>query len=318
MCVPVLALAGTPAARSTAKTPVASLPWLGPKWSVARETALQAREAKRVGPSFFTTPLHVPGSTRTYTLKLIDMGLADWFPGDHPRMPTIVAKGRGKALPCAACHFPSGNGFPYNAAITGLPASYIIEQVKAFRSGARWNKDMTPEARHVTDADLRKAAAYFSKLRLRAGKTHVVQTTRVPGFHADTWMFVPTRGAGTEPLGERVLEMPKNVTLAKRRDDHVSFIAYVPKGSIKLGHTLVTRGGGGILPCASCHGPHLRGTAIAPPLAGRWPTYLARQLIAFKMGLRTGGRNALMQHEVAQLSLRDVIAAVAYAGSLKP
>lgn len=295
------------------------MPWLGPKWSVAREGALQAREAKRVGPSFFTTPLHVPGSTRTYTLDQINMGLADWYPGDHPPMPTIVRKGRGKAIPCAACHMPNGTGFPYNAAIAGLPASYIIEQVKAFRSGARRNKDMTPEAKHVTDADLREAAAYFSKLRLPAGKTHVVETARVPRFHVDSWMFVPTRGAGTEPLGNRILEMPQHVALAKQRDDHVSFIAYVPKGSLALGRALVTHGkGGDVVPCESCHGKQLRGTAIAPPLAGRWPTYLARQLIAFKTGLRTGGRNALMQNEASKLSLRDVIAAAAYAGSLKP
>lgn len=178
---------------------------------------------------------------------------------------------------------------------------------------------MTPEAKHATDTDLRAAAAYFSKLRLRAGKTHVVETTRVSKFHTDSWMFVPTRGAGTKPLGDRILEMPKNVALSKRRDDRGSFIAYVPKRSIKLGRTIVTHGGGtGIVPCESCHGKQLRGAAIAPPLAGRWPTFLARQLIAFKTGRRTGGVNVLMQNDVSKPSLRDMIAAAAYAGSLKP
>src|SRR5262249_22009100 len=43
------------------------------------------------------TSLHqLPGSTSSFTLAQIrdGYGPADWFPGDHPQMPDIVAHGR--------------------------------------------------------------------------------------------------------------------------------------------------------------------------------------------------------------------------------
>lgn len=37
---------------------------------------------------------------------------ADWFPGDHPEMPEIVAHGKEESgfRACAICHFPNGQG----------------------------------------------------------------------------------------------------------------------------------------------------------------------------------------------------------------
>jgi cytochrome c553 len=55
-----------------------------------------------------------------------------------------------------------------------------------------------------------------------------------------------------------------------------------------------------------------------PPLAGRSPSYLLRQLIAFRTGARATPASAPMQAVAASLNLDDMIAAAAYAGSRAP
>jgi len=55
-----------------------------------------------------------------------------------------------------------------------------------------------------------------------------------------------------------------------------------------------------------------------PPLAGRLPSYLLRQLIAFRTGARASPAGASMRDVVATLGIGDMIAAAAYAGSREP
>ena len=48
------------------------------------------------------------------------MQQADWFPEDHPAMPSIVANGRAgdpNAHACSLCHYPNGKGRPENASV---------------------------------------------------------------------------------------------------------------------------------------------------------------------------------------------------------
>jgi cytochrome c553 len=55
-----------------------------------------------------------------------------------------------------------------------------------------------------------------------------------------------------------------------------------------------------------------------PPIAGRSPSYLLRQLLGFAAGSRSTPEAAPMRAVAAALGLADKIAAVAYAGSLPP
>ena len=67
---------------------------------------------------------HVPGSKLAFTDRQVndEFFVADWFPGEHGRMPPAVNIGRKPAvMPCAVCHLPSGNGGPAEAALPGLP-----------------------------------------------------------------------------------------------------------------------------------------------------------------------------------------------------
>lgn len=318
----VMGLLLSPATVSAAATPEpelrAAMEWLTAPWSDEKEQALEAQEAKAAGPGYFTTPLSVPGSSQHYTRKQLNSGPPDWWPQDHPPMPAIVGVGVGKAWPCAACHLPDGVGIPSSASLTGLPEAYIVEQVKAFRSGTRLNQDMQGVAPTVTDADLQAAAAYFASLKLTSPRAQVVEAAQVPVTHAETWLRIPTPGAGSQAIGHRIIEIPEDVSQAKWQDSRAHFIAYVPPGSLAAGRQLAETGTGRTQACATCHGGGLKGGGPGPAIAGRSPTYLARQLVAFAIGDRSGPASAPMQAVVAHLSLDDMIDLAAYAGSLPP
>ena len=78
------------------------------------------------------TKLTLPGSDKTFTLDQVRnrMGPADWFPGDHPAMPPIVAQGREAAgiWACGLCHYPNGKGRPENAGVAGLNKAYFVQR----------------------------------------------------------------------------------------------------------------------------------------------------------------------------------------------
>jgi cytochrome c553 len=75
---------------------------------------------------------------------------------------------------------------------------------------------------------------------------------------------------------------------------------------------------GKTVPCASCHGPDLKGVGPAPSIAGRSPSYVVRQLYDFQQGARAGSLSALMKPAVENLAVDDMIALAAYLASLVP
>lgn len=270
-----------------------------------------------------------PGSAFQFTASQIRdrFGPADWYPGDHPPMPDIVARGRKPdVIACALCHYPNGKGRPENASIAGLPVPYFIAQMNSFRDGTRKSADprktntglMAAAARAMTDEEIRVAAEYFGSMQWSPW-VRVVETERVPKTKLSSGMFVPT-GAGTpELLGERILEVPEDVEAVEvLRSPRVGFVAYVPVGSIMKGKDLVTTGAGRTVPCGTCHGRDLNGTDTVPGIAGRSPSYLVRQMFDMKAGTRDGAGSESMKPVVAKLSTADMLAIAAYAASLSP
>ncbi len=61
-----------------------------------------------------------------------------------------------------------------------------------------------------------------------------------------------------------------------------------------------------------------QGLGLAPPIAGRSPTYLVRQLYEIQAGIRTRNNALPMKIGIALLSRDDMIAAAAWAASLPP
>jgi cytochrome c553 len=92
----------------------------------------------------------------------------------------------------------------------------------------------------------------------------------------------------------------------------------VPPGSIKKGEELVTKANNKTSQCAVCHGAGLKGLGPVPGIAGRSPSYMARQLYDIKAGARKGVWSDLMKPAVANLTDEDILHIVAYVASLAP
>ncbi|MGH8113589.1 MAG: c-type cytochrome [Rhodanobacteraceae bacterium] len=265
--------------------------------------------------------LHVAGSPVSYTQAQLDgMDDADWFPQDHPPAPHIVKVGRKPARPCAECHTISGTGVPATADLESLPKAYIQEQLAAFHAGQRGMggpataHDMVEEARALTSSDETQAIDYFSATKF-VPRVHVVETATVPKTHWKYFVLKPDKSGAREPIGERIIETPVDFNDYSLSDGRVGYVAYVPPGSIEAGEKIAARGVGAAPACESCHGAKLQGVGDIPYLAGRSPTYIARELILFREGKRINPGAEPMRTEVSHLTLKDMIDVAAYAGS---
>ena len=124
---------------------------------------------------------------------------------------------------------------------------------------------------------------------------------------------------GTEPIGRRIIEIPEDEDIVLNRDPRLGFVAFVPKGSIAKGEALVTRGGDGkTIACTICHGETLHGLVDIPPLAGRTPNYIVRQLFMLQTGERAGSHSPLMAKAVQKLTVDDMLDIAAYLSSREP
>src|SRR5881409_214306 len=95
------------------------------------------------------------------------------------------------------------------------------------------------------------------------------------------------------------------------RNPRSGFIAYVPVGSVKKGKDLVTTGGarivgkqfiaGKLTPCITCHGLDLMGVADTPPIAGRSPSYIVREMWDIQQGTRNSEPAQLMRLAISKL-----------------
>jgi cytochrome c553 len=277
------------------------------------------------------TLMRLKGSDRTFTVSQITSphNPADWFPNDHPPMPDIVAHGKEASgfRACAICHFPNGQGLMHNAPVAGLPVDYFLRQIADFASGRRRTADlhkanafeMAAMARNLTPEEAQAAAEYYSSIPFKPW-VKVIETDRVPKFTATrNGLFLKDEGNETVPLGQRLIELPESTHDTNMlRNPRSGMVAYAPVGSLKRGEAIVTTGGGNSVQCLTCHGKDLRGTTSAPPIAGRQPSYLGRQLWDMKLGTRNGEMAKLMKPAVEKMTQEDLIAITAYVASLQP
>lgn len=269
---------------------------------------------------------HVPDSELQLSFPRDRFSPPDWYPQEHPALPDVVAKGRQpQVFACGFCHLPNGQGRPENASLAGLPADYIKQQMADYRAGLRKSSEpqMTPPSLmqavglNASPEEAEQAAAYFSSLKPRRW-IRVVETATVPESVVSGWMYIPKPGGHDEAIGKRIIEMPEDFARTELRDSHSGFVAYVPKGSIARGKQLASGGEGKTRPCGYCHGESLTGLGPVPRLAGRSPSYLARQLYDLQAGNRKGQWSPLMTEVVAKLTPDDITALAAYLASLQP
>jgi cytochrome c553 len=290
-----------------------------------------------------TRPRPVEGSAAQYSLVQIrDLhNVIDWFPPDHPKMPYVIEHGPASqgevGRGCAGCHLPNGRGRPENAPPGGLPAAYFIRQIEDFRHGLRYTADprkpntntMIDLAKAMSDAEVQAAAEYFSSITPPSSPwIRVVESAMSPKVRYVGNLAQADKDKGMEPIAGRIIETSQdeeqNETL---RNPHSGWVAYVPPGSVKKGEDLVTTGGmkivggkivqGKTTACGTCHGLNLTGVvgADVPPIAGRSPSYIVRQLWDIQQGTRNGGQAQLMKLVVANLTQDDLTAIAAYVAS---
>lgn len=271
------------------------------------------------------SPKSIPGSARSFTLAQLRDGfnVADWFPDDHSSAPPIVLTGRRPDVrACGLCHYPNGKGRPENAAISGLPPIYFAMQIADFKSELRKSAEprktntnlMIAIAKGMTDEEVAATAQYFGSIAWTPW-IRVVETATVPATRLSGGMFVPVEGSDKEPIGARIIEVPEHSDRTELRDPRSGFVAYVPAGSLARGEALVLTGAGTTTPCGICHGADFKGLGPVPGLAGRSPSYAARQLYDMQAGTRKGIWAGLMKPVVAKLTADDLIAISAYLAS---
>jgi cytochrome c553 len=300
-----------------------------PAWAYGfpQPGAAAAPPARPAAPD--NSPKHLDGSTLEFTLTQIrdGFGPADWFPGDHPQMPEIVAHGRKQDIrACALCHYPNGKGRAENAPVSGFPVAYFIQQMSDFKNGNRKSAEprkantnvMIAIAKAMTDEEVKATAEYFGSMPWTPW-VRVVETPTVPKTRISAGLFIALDGSDKEPIGRRIVEVPESADASETyRNPRSGFIAYAPPGSIKKGESLVTSGGGKTMACAGCHGADLKGLGPVPGIAGRSPSYLVRQMYDMQAGARKGLWTPLMTKVVSQLSEDDMLEIAAYTASLKP
>jgi cytochrome c553 len=270
----------------------------------------------------------LPGAPVAYTRAEAwnGFGPADWYPGDHPPMPDIIAYGNRDAgvRACALCHYPNGQGKMENAHVAGLPKNYFLQQLDAFERGDRRSADprkintneMARMPHWMTDEEKEQAAEYYASLTFRPW-VRVVETDEVPQVRASGGLMIPIEGAPPMPIGQRIIEVPAvPERMELQRDPRVGFTTYVPVGSLAEGEALVTTGGGKTIQCGLCHGPDLKGLGDIPSIAGRTASYTMRQLWDIKQGTRKSA--GVMEPVVQNLSSEDMRNIVAYLASLTP
>jgi len=293
-------------------------------------------------PAEQTRARRAAGSRAQYSLVDVRDGqnVIDWFPRDHPPMPDIIARGPAALTTtrrgCGSCHLPNGKGRPENAPPGGLPIAYFIRQMQDFRSGLRRSADprkpntntMIDLAKAMTDDEVTASAEYFAAIKwtpwIRVVETDLVPKTRIVGN-----LFLAADHEKTEPIAGRIIEVPEDLEQAELlRNPRSGFVAYVPVGSIEKGKDLVTTGGmrivgntivqGRTTPCVTCHGLDLMGVADVPPIAGRSPSYIARQMWDIQQGTRNGAAVQLMKQAIANLTEEDLVTIAAYVSSRVP
>lgn len=78
--------------------------------------------------------------------------------------------GKVKSVTCSACHGADGNSInPEWPNLAGQHEGYLLRQLQAFKSGARQNPLMGPQAMTLSDEDMADLAAFFSQQSPKGG-----------------------------------------------------------------------------------------------------------------------------------------------------
>lgn len=175
---------------------------------------------------------------------------------------------------CAACHGENGEGggdgeYPR---LAGMPASYLVKQMHAFRSGQRASIAMAMYAteRELPGNDVQDIANFLAETTLM---------TRMP------------------PVDEDMPALEK-LYIAGRVFNVARF-----EGNFKLGEEIYG------MKCFRCHGIDISGKGSTPGLIGQYTHYLRSQIESFQKGER---KNQRMEKFIMPLTRDEIEALLAF------
>ncbi len=204
------------------------------------------------------------------------------YPAVPLSVPSIVREGNAEGNGvCMGCHTTTGLGGPQSAPLAGLPPAYFVRQMVNFRTGARgqaYRPNMARFAEAMSIEQIVETTEYYATLPVEPW-IDVQETDMVPHTYVGPRdITAPRPDGGEEPLGERIIEIPKTAA-SPYTNGARAFTAYVPRGSVAQGRELARRGLGKTIACGLCHGQDLQGNGDVPGIAGRSPLHNARHLI---------------------------------------
>ena len=113
-----------------------------------------------VEPSVRRPRLHGPARLAVAALFAVSAGAA---------VAADATPGKTLAQSCSACHGLLGlSTLPNAPNIAGQPAVYVVNQLRAYRSGERRNEMMNMIAKPLSDADIDDLAAWYASIRIEA------------------------------------------------------------------------------------------------------------------------------------------------------
>ena len=174
-------------------------------------------------------------------------------------------------------HRPADDGHRVRRATLGV--------VKALAADGAHETD----GRELDGGEMKQAAAYFAKQKLR----YVRASSKAPPCqrirHGPLLRKIPAPTSTPSATDHRVRERSRAPREARCRRGLRRICAAREHRARARARDEVTKANP--KPCVSCHGEILRGAKLVPPIAGRSPTYLMRQLLAFKAdAIFQGGR----------------------------
>lgn len=92
---------------------------------------------------------------------------------ETPSMPLTegdAEAGKGKAATCVACHGPDGNSpTPMYPKLAGQHPGYLVQQLKAYKSGERQNAVMQGMAAPLSEQGMMDIAAFYADQEVKPG-----------------------------------------------------------------------------------------------------------------------------------------------------
>jgi len=191
-----------------------------PAWAYAIAPAAPAGNAPAAPAAPDTSLKHLPGSTLEFTRAQISdaFGPADWYPGDHPKMPDVVAHGRRPDVrACSLCHYPNGKRPPRKRRRRRSPGNLFPPTDGRFQERQPQERGAAEGQYKYHDYNRQGHDRGRNQSRRRVLQLHEVDALdqsggnqHMPKTRIAGGMFLTLEGNEKEPLGQRIIETPVN------------------------------------------------------------------------------------------------------------